>query len=349
MSEPELAQKRASDGHAEAIHQRPSQQSHRDGVEQESSLTCEANNATVGVQLEKLGMVQLLRTQSRQSDEPYAKMTCFERTKSKIGGIDDVARRMPVASSNGARVITLQRARDRPTGVGGGPASPTDEPFASLKGCLRQLAAEVVPPKAAVGRVMKAGEEVVLYVYEGSVELDARLGHEVELLAGDFARLTVEARTEITVFNTSHRTTARVYQVLFGSEPSGVVKSFDRRRFTVAERAGLGCLIAGEGLRREGMMLHHDARVYSGVLQRGQHVVHDLSPGRVAWVDIIQGEVSVSGTNILAGDRVCVSGQRTASLTSGRLSEVLLIDITAPESADEARKSSFLGSGRPKG
>lgn len=228
-------------------------------------------------------------------------------------------------------MITLQLARDRPHGAGGLPALPVDEPFASLRGCLRQLSDDLVPPNEVVSRVVEPGEEVVLYVCRGSIELDAHLGRTVTLLAGDFARLSVPARTDVTVSNPSQRMNAHVYQVLFSADSGQPVRSFDRRRFTVAERSGLGCVVAAANLRGEAMRLHHDARVYSGVLQRGEHVVHELHPGRVAWVQLIQGSISVSGTEIMPGDRVCVSSQRTASLTSRNFSEVLVIDVIAPE------------------
>lgn len=226
-------------------------------------------------------------------------------------------------------MITLQRARDRPKAIAGGHGVAADEPFASLRGCFEQLTADPLGPLESVTRHMARGAEVVIYVFEGNVDFDDGLGHTASLLAGDFVRLSAVQATEIVVANPRDDETARVYQVHFGPSATGIGELIERRRFTAADRERL-CLVATSEHQAGAMHLRHDAAVHSGRLQRGQHVVHELSTGRVAWVQVVQGNVSVSGTSLLAGDRMCVSRQRTASFTAQQHSEVLVVDVATP-------------------
>ena len=42
--------------------------------------------------------------------------------------------------------------------------------------------------------------------------------------------------------------------------------------------------------------------MYSAMLDPGQHVVHELSQGRRAWLHIVEGEVTLGDVVLTAGD-----------------------------------------------
>ena len=225
-------------------------------------------------------------------------------------------------------MITLQRARDRPQGPEGRAVHPADEAFGALRGCFEQLTSETVEPGQNLVRPMAAGAEVVVYVGEGSLDFNDGLGRAGSLIAGDFLRLTAATNIGFSVSNSS-LSPARVYQIYLSPAALSVEPASEQCHLTVAERRGLGCVVASRDGRGGSMRLLHDTCIHSGVLRAGQHVVHVLTVGRVAWVHVVEGQVSVAGTNIRAGDRVCVSRQRTASITAHQPSEVLLIDVIA--------------------
>ena len=69
--------------------------------------------------------------------------------------------------------------------------------------------------------------------------------------------------------------------------------------------------------------------MYSAVLERGQHVVHELTSGRSAWLHLVQGEVTLGDLVLTTGDGAGISAERSVSLTARQESEFLLLDVRA--------------------
>ena len=63
------------------------------------------------------------------------------------------------------------------------------------------------------------------------------------------------------------------------------------------------------------------------MLDPGQHVVHELSQGRRAWLHLVQGEVALGDTILTTGDGAGFTAERAASLTAREEAEILLLDL----------------------
>jgi len=83
------------------------------------------------------------------------------------------------------------------------------------------------------------------------------------------------------------------------------------KRFSAAERRDGLCVVASPDGRKGSLRIHQDALVYSAMLDPGQHVVHELSPGRKAWLHVVQGEITL-------GDLVLTTVMALVSRTSER-------------------------------
>ena len=65
----------------------------------------------------------------------------------------------------------------------------------------------------------------------------------------------------------------------------------------------------------------------SALLDPGQHVVHELLPGRSAWLHLVQGEVTLGDVVLTTGDSAGVTAERAVSLTAQEETEILLLDL----------------------
>jgi redox-sensitive bicupin YhaK (pirin superfamily) len=63
------------------------------------------------------------------------------------------------------------------------------------------------------------------------------------------------------------------------------------------------------------------------LLNPGQHVVHELLPGRSAWLHLVQGNVTLGDIVLSTGDGVGLTAERALSLTTSEESEILLVDL----------------------
>jgi redox-sensitive bicupin YhaK (pirin superfamily) len=127
--------------------------------------------------------------------------------------------------------------------------------------------------------------------------------------------------------NGSRTDWAHVFQIwLFPSE-TGLEPSHEQKRFCAAERRGRLCIVASPDARKGSLRLHQDALVYTAMLEPGKHVVHELSPGRSAWLHLVQGEVGLGDVLLTTGDGAGITAERTVSFTAWEDTEILLFDL----------------------
>ena len=75
------------------------------------------------------------------------------------------------------------------------------------------------------------------------------------------------------------------------------------------------------------MRIHQNALMCSAVLDPGQHVVHELSQGRIAWLHVVEGEVTMGDIVLTTGDGAGITAERAVSLTAQSETEILLLDL----------------------
>lgn len=229
-------------------------------------------------------------------------------------------------------MITLRRARDRTldrSKPGDAPQLRPTEAIVARFGALEYLEDERLAAGASRVRPLMAGAEVVTYVQEGEMTFDDGAGHRGSLLAGDFRRLTTGASTHLVEGNPSSTDAAHIFHIWLSPVQGEPQPEVEQRRFSIAERRGMPCLIAAPTSGDSSLRIRQDARIYSALLDRGHHVVHALENDRAVWVHVIQGSVTLGGVSLLAGDGAGVRRQRTASITAATRSELLLIDVGA--------------------
>jgi redox-sensitive bicupin YhaK (pirin superfamily) len=104
------------------------------------------------------------------------------------------------------------------------------------------------------------------------------------------------------------------------------------------------CIVASPDGRQGSLRIHRDALVCSSVLDPGHHLIHELLPGRTAWLHVICGEATFHDTILNPGDGVGVTIERSVSLTARESTEILLVDLgeecngTVPKGHQEVRR-----------
>jgi redox-sensitive bicupin YhaK (pirin superfamily) len=134
--------------------------------------------------------------------------------------------------------------------------------------------------------------------------------------------------------NVSRSDWAHVFQIWLRPSEVGLAPSQEQKRFSAAERRGVLRIVASSDGRRASLRIHQDAVLCSAMLDPGQHVVHELAPGRSAWLHVVKGEVTLGDVVVATGDGAGLSGERAVSFTARAVTEILLVDLgEAPASA----------------
>jgi redox-sensitive bicupin YhaK (pirin superfamily) len=200
------------------------------------------------------------------------------------------------------------------------------DPLADGFGNLEIFNEDRLPPRAGVPRVPRHDAEVVTYVREGALTYEDSMGRSGVIHAGEFQRMTTGSGIRHSETNVSGADWAHVFRIWLRSA-AGLEPDHEQKRFSAAERRGLLCVIASPDARRGSLRIHQDAFLYSAMLHRGQHVVHELSQRRSAWLHLVQGEVTLGDVVLTTGDGAGVTDELAVSLTAREETEILLLDL----------------------
>jgi len=207
--------------------------------------------------------------------------------------------------------------------------SPEDQadPLADGFGALQILNEERLPKGAGIPTKPCHDAEIVTYVLEGSLAHEDSTGRSGVIQAGEFQRITAGRRLRHSTTNASRTDSAHFFQMWLRLSQPGLDPSHEQQRFSVAERKGVLCVVASPDGRRGSLRTHQGAVIYSAVLDPGQHLIHEFSPQRSAWLHVVRGDATLGDVVLTTGDGAGVTAERAISLTARAETEVLLLDV----------------------
>ena len=86
-------------------------------------------------------------------------------------------------------------------------------------------------------------------------------------------------------------------------------------------------LVASRDARDGSVKVHADADLYATLLGQGEKAEHAFAPGRIGWVQVARGAVTVNGTVLKPGDGAQVSDETKLDFVATEAAEVLLFDL----------------------
>jgi redox-sensitive bicupin YhaK (pirin superfamily) len=193
-------------------------------------------------------------------------------------------------------------------------------------GALEALDESRLPPRADIPRRIGNQGEIITYVREGAVAYEDATGDTGVIHAGEFQRRTATCDTRHSEANASRVEWAHVFQIQLRSTRE-VAPGREQRRFSAAQRRGGLCLVASCDHPDASLRLDQDTRIFSTLLEPGQHVVHELAAGRTAWLHVVHGEIALADLVLTAGDGAAVTKERAVSLIAREPAEILLFDV----------------------
>ena len=74
--------------------------------------------------------------------------------------------------------------------------------------------------------------------------------------------------------------------------------------------------------------MHQDVRIYAGLFAGEEKATLELAPGRIAYVHVVRGALSVNDTRLVAGDAAKFTIERSVCIAYGANAEVLIFDLS---------------------
>jgi len=194
-------------------------------------------------------------------------------------------------------------------------------------GILEGLDEERLAPGAASAAHPHRAHETMTYVREGALVQKDSAGRAEVVRAGEFQCRHAGRGSCPAPKNASRSDWAHIFRIWLRASDTGLDPSCERKRFSSAERRGILCVVASPDARRGSLRIQQNVLVCSTLLDPGQHLVHELAPGRGAWLHVVRGQVALSDVLLSAGDGVGFTAERSVSLTARNQTEILLLDL----------------------
>lgn len=192
---------------------------------------------------------------------------------------------------------------------------------------LRVMNDDRVQPGQGFGMHGHRDMEIVTYVLEGELQHRDSLGNGSVLRAGHLQRMTAGTGVRHSEFNPSAEHAVHLYQIWLLPRQQGLVPGYEELALDEKEKSGRLHLVASPDGAAGSLTIHQDARLYLASLSPGQEVSSAIEPGRAAWLQVLRGNVELSGHDLQAGDGAALTDESSLAVRASEPSEIMLFDL----------------------
>lgn len=193
-------------------------------------------------------------------------------------------------------------------------------------GPLRVFNDDTVQPGTGFPPHSHADMEIISCVLSGTLEHRDNRGNRGVIGPGEVQVMSAGSGITHAEYNPAPAEPVHFLQIWILPRRRGRQPTWEQRAFTRADRAGrLLPVVSGDG--HATLTIDQDATMYIAALDAGQAVKHAMSPGRRAYLFVIDGGVELNDDGLAAGDQARISGAADLEVHATRASELLLIDL----------------------
>ncbi len=194
-------------------------------------------------------------------------------------------------------------------------------------GPLRVINEDRVEAGRGFGQHGHRDMEIISYVLEGALGHKDSMGTASSIVPGDVQRMSAGTGVQHSEFNYSESGTTHFLQIWIIPDRQGVTPSYEQKAFSAEEKQGRLRLIASPDSADGSVAIHQDARVYAGLFDGDEKAELRLADGRLGYVHVARGEVTVNGHALATGDALLYEGEPLITVGTGRSAEVLVFDL----------------------
>ena len=168
--------------------------------------------------------------------------------------------------------------------------------------------------------------EGLTYVVEGTFKHADSLGNGGVLPAGSVQRMTLGSGAYHSEQNGSQTEPIRFIQMWIMPRERGLPPSVEQKVFTREDRTNvLLPVITPDG--SSGVRVQQDASVYVSRLEEGRSLEHGFKRGFGAYLFLIEGEITLNGERLAAGDAALIRDEERLALRAGQPAELIMVEV----------------------
>jgi redox-sensitive bicupin YhaK (pirin superfamily) len=194
---------------------------------------------------------------------------------------------------------------------------------------LRVVNEDRVKPGQGFGTHGHRDMEILSYVLEGELGHRDSMGNGSTIRPGEVQRMSAGTGVTHSEQNPSRDHPVHFLQIWLLPATPGIRPGYEQRAFPSEGRRGRLRVLASADGRDGSVTIHQDAAMLGAILGKGDRVRHEIPAGRVAWVQVARGEVSVNGQRLQAGDGLAAVEEAALEVVGEGIgdADVLLFDL----------------------
>jgi redox-sensitive bicupin YhaK (pirin superfamily) len=169
--------------------------------------------------------------------------------------------------------------------------------------------------------------EIISYVLEGALEHKDSIGTGSVIRPGEFQRMSAGTGVLHSEYNPSRTEPVHFLQIWVLPDAEGITPSYEQKTFPDAEKRGQLRLVGSRDGRDGSVTIHQDVNLYAGLFDGEEQAALPIRPGRIAWVQVARGAVTVDGKRLEQGDGAAIAEVDSIDIGGGDKAEVLVFDL----------------------
>jgi hypothetical protein len=194
-------------------------------------------------------------------------------------------------------------------------------------GPLRVINEDRVAPGTGFGTHGHRDMEIISYVLDGELAHRDSMGNGSVIRPGDVQRMSAGSGVRHSEFNHAQDRTTHFLQIWIEPNVTGIAPGYEEKRFSDADKQGRLRLVASPDGADGSVRIHQDARMYVSRLAPGQSLSAELAAGRLGYLHLVRGAVTVNGERLAGGDAAKVRDESRLAIGAEGDSELLLFDL----------------------
>jgi len=195
-------------------------------------------------------------------------------------------------------------------------------------GPLRVINEDRVIGGSGFGAHPHSNMEIVSYVLDGALEHKDSMGNGSIIKPGDIQRMSAGSGVTHSEYNHSQEDNVHFLQIWFLPEKDNIEPSYEQKSFEDADKKGAFKLVMARGGTDGAVDINQDINMYVSLLDEDDNpVTFTPEKGRVQWIQLARGMVTVNGETLKEGDGLAVKDEDALVFSDALSAEILLFDM----------------------
>ena len=194
-------------------------------------------------------------------------------------------------------------------------------------GALRVINEDRVAAGQGFGTHGHRDMEIVTYILSGALQHKDSLGNGDVIRRGEVQRMSAGKGIMHSEFNPLPDQETHLLQIWIEPAQRGGSASYEQQPLAVDDMRGHWHLVASPDGAQGSTTIGQDARLWASVLAAGEQLDYALAAGRLAYVHLVRGSLTLNGQSMAAGDGAKIASETNLQFVAGEEAEILLFDL----------------------